>query len=80
FKAAMTLAEFAGQQKLIESKLGTQKSARIEGLYAHGVGSPMRWTATVNETRGYENGEIHLLYVFHLEDNRWQLFGYKQID
>jgi hypothetical protein len=80
FKAAIGPQAFAAQQSAFESQLGALKSVREGGLYLHGHGSPMQWVGMVEEVRDYDRGKMHLVCEFHLEDERWQIFGCKQTD
>jgi hypothetical protein len=80
FKAAIDPQDFAAQQSAFESRLGPLKSIN-EGAYdMHGRGSPMQWMARVEEVRHYDRGEVHFACEFRLEEERWQIFGCKQIN
>jgi len=80
FRNALSERDFTAQQISLENKWGGLESSSVEKFQIDGHGEPLEWSAKVHELRHYKNGNVHLLYEFHLEDGRWQLFGYQGAD
>jgi hypothetical protein len=79
FQRATPYSIFVEKETLLESEYGQLKSMKIGGIYVHGKGSPLRWTALFESIRNYEKGELRLVSEFHFENGRWLLFGYKRL-
>jgi len=80
FRDALSEPDFAAGQQLLEAKWGKLMSSETEAFSFVGHGDPVEWTAKVRERRHYEHGDVHLLYEFHSNGGRWELFGYKEIE
>lgn len=80
FRNALSERDFVAQQLSLESRWGGLETSSVEKFRIDGNGEPLEWSAAVHELRHYKNGDVHLLYEFHLEEGTWRLFGYKGAD
>ena len=78
FTSALSYEEFVNQQHLLSGKFGELKSIRLQNSTVEGSDNPIKWVATLRAEHQYANNTTYFVYVFHLIDDQWQLFGYKQ--
>jgi hypothetical protein len=79
FKRSVAYEAFVEKQRELQSSLGGLKAVENKGTFVHGKGSPMEWAAVIDARQIYERGDVHLVFVFHLDNGSWKLFGYKQV-
>ena len=80
FRQALSEPDFVAGQQSLEGKWGKLVSSETENFKIEGHGDPTEWIAKLRERRHYEKGEVQLLYEFHFDGGRWQLFGYTEVD
>jgi hypothetical protein len=80
FQKTLSESDFAAEQESLEAAWGRLESSSTESFKVDGQGEPMEWRAKLRELRRYQNGTLHLLYEFHFEDGRLQLFGFRLVD
>jgi hypothetical protein len=74
FKSSTTFEQFVSQQQELRSAYGGLNSFMLEETEVHGHGATPNWTASAFK---YSGKNVSLIYLFHLENGTWRVFGYK---
>ena len=79
FGKATSYEEFVKALGTAQERLGDLKSVKQGRTIVNGEGSTPGWVGRITADQTYARGQVGLLYEFHWENNRWSLFGFKEL-
>jgi len=80
FVKAASYEEFVKQLQGIETRLGDLKVVTQGKTKVEGEGENPNWVGWIYAVHGYSRGKTDLVYEFHWENDRWRLFGFRELD
>jgi hypothetical protein len=80
FKKATPFEEFERQQRTLISRHGTLRNVKAQGYEISIRDRPEAWLASVRASLEFERQAVPFEFWFRYENERWALYGYKQVD
>ncbi len=79
FQAAVPYEQFVNIQKDFQKDGGDLRSIQETSYDVTGEGTPVRWRAVIGADFVYPNRTMRFQVELRLENDRWVVFGYRQI-